>query len=55
MAKTPALDWALTLRLLPWIGNRRRLIDAVLNIVNDGNQELPHFREGLQVVSEADE
>ncbi len=55
LAKTSALDWALTIRLLPWIGNRRRLIDAVLNLVNDGNQELPHFREGLQVASETDE
>ena len=55
MAKTRALDWALTLRLLPWIGNRHRLIDAVLNLVNDENQELPHFQEGLQVASEVDE
>ena len=55
LAKTSALDWALTIRLLPWIGNRRRLIDAVLNIVNDGNQELPNFQDGLQVASETDE
>ena len=55
MEKNRALDWALTLRLLPWIGSRRRLIDAVLNLVNDGNQELPDFRTGLQAASETDE
>ena len=55
MAKTRALDWALTLRLLPWIGNRRKLIDVVLNFINNENQELPHFQEGLQVASEADQ
>ena len=55
MAKTRSLDWALTLRLLPWIGNRRRLIDAVLNLINDGNQELSHFQEVLQMAREADE
>ena len=54
MAKTRALDWALTLRLLPWIGNRHRLIDAVQNIVNENNQELSHFQEGLQMAREAD-
>ena len=55
MAKTRALDWALTLRLLPWIGNRHRLIDVVQNLVNDGNQELSHFQEGLQMAREVDE
>ena len=55
IAKTCALDWGLTLRLLPWIGNRHRLIDIVQNLVNESNQELPHFQEGLQVAREADE
>ena len=55
IAKTPALDWALTLRLLPWIGNRHRLIDIIHNFVNESNQELPHFQEGLQVAREAEE
>ena len=54
MAKTRALDWALTLRLLPWIGNRGRLIDVVENIVNENYPELPHFQEGLQTAREAD-
>ena len=55
IAKTRALDWALTLRLLPWIGNRHRLIDIVQNFVNESNQELSHFQEGLQVARETDE
>ena len=55
MTPTRALDWALTLRLLPWIGNRHRLIDIVQNFVNESNQELPYFQEGLQVAREADE
>ena len=52
MAPTRALDWALTLRFLPWIGNRYRLIDTVQNLAN--NQELPHFQEGLQTAREAE-
>ena len=55
LAKTGALDWGLTLRLLPWIGNRHRLIDIVQNLVSENNQELPHFQEGLQVAREAEE
>lgn len=55
LAKTRALDWGLTLRLLPWIGNRHRLIDIVRNFVSESNQELPHFQESLQVAHEADE
>lgn len=52
MAGSCAFDWALTLRLLPWIGNRHRLIDIVQNFVS--NQELPHFQEGLQMAREAE-
>ena len=55
IARTPALDWALTLRLLPWLGNRHRLIDIVQNLVNESYQELPHFQEGLQVAREVSE
>lgn len=55
LAKTSALDWGLTLRLLPWIGNRHRLTDIVQNLVSESNQELPHFQEGLQVAREAGE
>lgn len=54
MAKTRAFDWALTLRLLPWIENRRGLVDAVLNLVNGNNQELSHFQKSLQIAREAD-
>ena len=52
MVGSRAFDWALTLRLLPWIGNRYRLIDIVQNFVS--NQELPHFQEGLQMAREAE-
>ena len=52
LAASKALDWALTLRLLPWIGNRRELIDTVQNLINQENSELPHFREGLVQASE---
>ena len=54
LAKTSALDWGLTLRLLPWIGNQHRLIDIVQNLVSESNQELPHFQEGLQVAREVE-
>ena len=47
LAASKSLDWALTLRLLPWIGNRRELIDTVQNLINQENSELPHFRDGL--------
>ena len=55
MMGAQAFDWALTLRLLPWIGNRHRLIDAALNLVNDENEELPRFQEELRIAREADE
>ena len=54
LAPSRALDWALTLRLLPWIGNRRELIDTVQNLINQENSELPHFREGLIQAGEED-
>ena len=54
LAPSRALDWALTLRLLPWIGNRRELIDTVQNLINQENSELPHFREGLIQANEED-
>ena len=48
MAPTRALDWALTLRLLPWIGYRRKLINQVLSRQDLANLDLSHFCEGLQ-------
>ena len=55
LAASKSLDWALTLRLLPWIGNRRELIDTVQNLINQENHELPHFRDGLLQASEENE
>ena len=55
LVTSKALDWALTLRLLPWIGNRRKLIDAVQNLMNQENRELPHFQDGLLYVREENE
>ena len=54
LAASKALDWALTFRLLPWIENRRELIEIVQNLINQQNSELPHFREGLVQASEED-
>ena len=55
LAASKALDWALTLRLLPWVGSRRELIEGVQNLIDRENSELPHFREGLVQASEEDE
>ena len=55
LAASKALDWALTLRLLPWLGNRRELIEIVQNLINQENSELLHFRERLVQASEEDE
>ncbi len=55
LAASKSLDWALTLRFLPWIGNRRELIDTVQNLINQEDSELPHFRDGLVQASEEDE
>ena len=55
LAASKALDWALTFRLLPWIENRRGLIEIVRILIDRENRELPHFREGLVQVSEEDE
>ena len=52
LAASKSLDWALTLRLLPWIGNRRELIHTVHNLINQENSELPRFQEGLVQASE---
>ena len=55
LAPSRAFDWALTFRLLSWIGNRRELIDTVRNLINQENSELPHFLEGLAQANEEDE
>lgn len=51
-ASTRALDWALTFRLLPWIGNRHEFINAVQTLIDREPLELPHFQEGLQQAHE---
>ena len=55
LAASKALDWALTFRLLPWIGNHRELIEIVQNLIHQGNSELPHFQEGLVQANEENE
>ncbi len=52
LANTRALDWALTLRLLPWLGNRHEFINAVQTLIDKERRELPHFQEGLQQARE---
>ena len=55
LAASKALDWALTFRLLPWIGNRRELIEIVQNLIHQENSELPRFQEGLVQANEENE
>ena len=55
LAASKTLDWALTLRLLPWIGNRRELIDTVQHLIHQENPELPHFQNGLLQAREENE
>ena len=52
LASTCALDWALTLRLLPWIGNRHKLINKVLSMPDFEDNDFPNFSKGLQQVRE---
>lgn len=54
LASSRALDWALTFRLLPWIGNRHEFINAVQTLIDGEPLELPHFQEGLQQAREDD-
>ena len=51
LAPTYALDWALTLRFLPWIENQPQIIESVLSM-QDLDNDLQHFREGLQQARE---
>lgn len=52
LAPTRALDWALTLRLLPRIENQPEVINSVLSMPNLQNSDLSHFWEGLQQARE---
>ena len=47
-----ALDWALTLRLLPWIEIQSEIVDSVYSRSNWEDCELPHFYRGLQQARE---
>lgn len=55
LAPTRALDWALTLRLLPWIAYHRELIDTMRNFMDQENRELPHFQKELLQAREESE
>ena len=55
LASSRAFDWALTLRLLPWISYRHELIETVQNLMNQESSELSHFRDGLLQAREAGE
>ena len=52
LAPTCALDWALKLRLLPWIQNQPKIIDNVLSMQDMQDDDLQHFYEGLQQTRE---
>ena len=55
LAPSRSLDWALTLRLLPWISYRHELIETVQNLMNQESSELSHFRDGLLQAREGGE
>ena len=52
LAPTLALDWGLTLRFLPWIENQPKVIDSALSMLDQEDDELQHFYEGLQQARE---
>ena len=52
LASTRALDWALKLRLLPWITNQSKVIDSVLSLLEQEYDDLQHFYRGLQQARE---
>ena len=52
IAPTRAFDWALTIRFLPWIENQPKVIDSILNILDQENDDLQHFYKGLQQARE---
>ena len=52
MAPTRALDWALTIRLLPWIEKQPNIIESVLSRISQEYDDLEHFNEALQIAHE---
>ena len=49
---TLALDWALTLRLLPWIEKETEIVDSIYSRDNWEEWELPQFYKSLQQARE---
>ena len=52
MEPTRALDWALTMRLLPWIEKQPNIIENVLRRISQEYDDLEHFNEALQIAHE---
>lgn len=52
LVPTSAFDWALTLRLLPWIEKQTEIVDSIYSRDNWEEWELPHFYKGLQKARE---
>ena len=52
MEPTRALDWALTMRLLPWIEKQPNIIESVLSRISQEYDDLEHFNEALQIAHE---
>ena len=52
MAPTRALDWGLTMRILPWIENQPEIIEQVLIMLDQEYVGLEHFQQGLQQLRE---
>ncbi len=48
LTPTLALDWALNLRLLPWIEKQTEIVDSIYGRANSEGWELPHFYKSLQ-------
>ena len=52
LTPTLALDWAITLRLLPWIEKQTEIVDSIYSRDNWEEWDLPHFYKGLQKARE---
>lgn len=48
MSPTRALDWAMTMRLFPWIEKQPNIIENVLSRISQEYDDLEHFNEALQ-------
>ena len=52
LTPTLALDWALTIRLLPWIEKQAEIVDSIYSRGNWEEWELPQFYKSLQKAQE---